>query len=207
MSGNFQASNLGRGGAENDYVLADAQDGSGTNNANFATPADGGSGRMQMYLWSGAVQKDGDVDNGIISHEFAHGISNRLTGGPAQAGCLQNNEQMGEGWSDYYGLMYTQNWATSTLTTGFSSPRAVGTYAAGQSASSVGIRSQRYCTNFNVNNKVYAATIPAESHDRGEIWCATLWDMTWNIINQVGSINPNLFDNSNLGGNSIALRW
>ena len=206
VSGNFQASNLGRGGAENDYVLADAQDGSGTNNANFATPADGGSGRMQMYLWSGAVQKDGDVDNGIISHEFAHGISNRLTGGPAQAGCLQNNEQMGEGWSDYYGLMYTQNWATSTLTTGFSSPRAVGTYAAGQSASSVGIRSQRYCTNFNVNNKVYAATIPAESHDRGEIWCATLWDMTWNIINQVGSINPNLFDNSNLGGNSIALR-
>jgi hypothetical protein len=206
VSGNFQASNLGRGGAENDYVLADAQDGSGTNNANFATPADGGSGRMQMYLWGNGVQKDGDVDNGIISHEFAHGISNRLTGGPSQAGCLQNTEQMGEGWSDYYSLMYTQNWATSTLTTGFSTPRSIGTYASGQSASSVGIRSQRYCTNFNVNNKVYAATIPTAVHDRGEIWCAALWDMTWNIINQVGFINPNLFDTVNQGGNSIALR-
>lgn len=206
VSGNFQASNLGRGGAENDYVLADAQDGSGTNNANFATPADGGSGRMQMYLWGNGIQKDGDVDNGIISHEFAHGISNRLTGGPAQAGCLQNTEQMGEGWSDYYSLMFTQNWATSTLTTGFSTPRSIGTYASGQSASSIGIRTQRYSTNFNVNNKVYAATISTAVHDRGEIWCATLWDMTWNIINQVGFINPNLFDNTNLGGNSIALR-
>ncbi len=206
VSGNFQASNLGRGGAQNDFVLADAQDGSGTNNANFATPPDGGSGRMQMYLWGNGIQKDGDVDNGIISHEFAHGISNRLTGGPAQAGCLQNAEQMGEGWSDYYSLMFTQNWATSTLTTGFSSPRSIGTYASGQSAASLGIRSQRYCTNFNVNNKVYAATISSAVHDRGEIWCAALWDMTWNIINQVGFINPNLFDTTNQGGNSIALR-
>jgi len=206
VSGNFQASNLGRGGIGNDYVLADAQDGSGTNNANFATPPDGGSGRMQMYLWSGNPQKDGDVDNGIVTHEFAHGISNRLTGGPAQAGCLSNNEQMGEGWSDYYGLMFTQNWATSTLTTGNTSPRGIGTYAIGQSATSVGIRSQRYSTNFLVNNKVYAATIPAEPHDRGEIWCAVLWDMTWNIINQVGNINPNLYDLNGGGGNTIALK-
>lgn len=206
VSGNFQASNLGRGGQQNDYVLADAQDGSGTNNANFATPSDGGSGRMQMYLWNGNPQKDGDVDNGIVSHEFAHGISNRLTGGPAQAGCLQNAEQMGEGWSDYFGLMYTQNWANSSLNTGFSTPRGIGTYASGQAATSVGIRSQRYCTNFLVNNRVYGANISAQQHDRGEIWCATLWDMTWNIINQVGSINPNIYDVNGGGGNTIALK-
>jgi hypothetical protein len=35
-------------------------------------------------------------------------LSNRLTGGPAQAGCLANAEQAGEGWSDYYALMITQ---------------------------------------------------------------------------------------------------
>lgn len=206
VSGNFQANNLGRGGAQNDYVLADAQDGGGTNNANFATPPDGGSGRMQMYLWSGNPQRDGDVDNGIICHEAAHGISNRLTGGPSQAGCLQNDEQMGEGWSDYYGLMLTQNWATATLNTGFSSPRGIGTYAVGQNSSSTGIRSQRYCTNFAVNNKVYASTIPTAVHDRGEIWCATLWDMTWNIINQVGSITPNLYNGNGTGGNVIAMK-
>jgi uncharacterized repeat protein (TIGR01451 family) len=206
VSGNFQASNQGRGGQGNDFVLADAQDGSGTNNANFATPSDGGNGRMQMYLWNGAPQKDGDLDNGVVSHEFAHGISNRLTGGPAQAGCLQNAEQMGEGWSDYFSLMYTQNWATANLNTGFSTPRGIGTYLSGQTPTGAGIRTQRYCTNFQINNRVFGANISAQVHTRGEIWCATLWDMTWNIINQVGSINPNLYDPQNAGGNSIALR-
>ena len=206
VSGNFQASNQSRGGLGNDYVFADAQDGSGTNNANFSTPADGDNGRMQMYLWSGSPQKDGDADNGVITHEYAHGISNRLTGGPSQAGCLQNEEQMGEGWSDYFALMYTQNWATATLTTGFSSPRPVGTYVVGQSPTGNGIRTKKYCTNFSINNLVYASTISSESHNRGEIWCATLWDMTWNIINQVGTINPNIYNANIEGGNSIALK-
>ena len=188
-SRNFQGDNLGRGGNQNDYVLADAQDGGGTNNANFSTPADGASGRMQMYIWTAAnPDRDGDVDNGIVAHEYAHGISNRLTGNGSS--CLQNAEQMGEGWSDYYSLMYTQDWATATLNTGFSSPRGVGTYAINQPITGAGIRSQRYTTNFAINNKVYAASIPSESHDRGEIWCAVLWDMTWGIINQVGFYQP-----------------
>lgn len=208
VSGNFQVNNQGRGGLGNDYVRAEAQDGSGTNNANFSTPADGALPRMQMYLWSGNPQKDGDVDNGIITHEFAHGISNRLAGGPAQTGCVSNAEQMGEGWSDYYSLMLTQDWANSALTDGFDKPRGIGTYAIGQPITGLGIRTQRYCTNFAINNKVYAASIPGtgQQHTRGELWCATLWDMTWNIINQVGSINPNLFNASGTGGNSIALK-
>jgi hypothetical protein len=52
-AGNFQENNYGNGGIGGDYVIADAQDGNGTNNANFSTPADGGNGRMQMYLWTG----------------------------------------------------------------------------------------------------------------------------------------------------------
>lgn len=50
---------------------------------------------------AGPDSLDGDFDNGIIAHEFGHGVSNRLTGGPSQAGCLGNGEQMGEGWSDF----------------------------------------------------------------------------------------------------------
>jgi uncharacterized repeat protein (TIGR01451 family) len=207
-AGNFQSNNLGRGGAGNDFVYADAQDGSGDNNANFATPGDGENGRMQMYLWSGNPQKDGSVDNGIICHEFAHGISNRLTGGPSQAACLQNAEQMGEGWSDYYALMYTQNWATSNLNTGFNTPRGIGNYANSQSVAGSGIRTQRYCTNFAVNSRTFSSNLPGNGlhHSRGEIWCAALWDMTWNIINQVGRINPNIYDVAGGGGNVIALR-
>ncbi|MGG9961781.1 M36 family metallopeptidase [Ferruginibacter sp. SUN106] len=205
-SANFQDDNQGRGGVGNDHVNAEAQDGSGTNNANFSTPADGGSGRMQMYLWTlSSPQRDGDVDNGIITHEHGHGISNRFTGGGI-ATCLGNAEQMGEGWSDYYCLMFTQDWSTATLNTGFNSPRGIGTYALNQPITGLGIRSQKYCTDFTVNNKVYAASIPAAPHDRGEIWCATLWDMTWNIINQNGSINANLYDLAGGGGNNIALK-
>lgn len=206
VSGNFQDDNQGRGGAGNDHVNAEAQDGGGTNNANFATPVDGSSGRMQMYLWTGTPSLDGDVDNGIIVHEYGHGISNKLTGGPANSSCLQNAEQMGEGWSDYYALMFTQDWATSTLTTGFTSPRGIGTYALNQPITGAGIRSQRYCTDFSVNSKVYLPSLPTSSHSRGEIWCATLWDMTWNIINQVGFINPNLYDIAGGGGNNIAMK-
>ena len=52
---NFQTNNFGLGGAGGDPVQAEAQDGSGTDNANFSTPADGSAPRMQMYLWSGAA--------------------------------------------------------------------------------------------------------------------------------------------------------
>ena len=206
VSGNFQDDNQGRGGAGNDHVNAEAQDGGGTNNANFATPVDGSSGRMQMYLWTGTPSLDGDVDNGIIVHEYGHGISNKLTGGPANSSCLQNAEQMGEGWSDYYALMFTQNWATSTLNTGFNSPRGIGTCALNQAITGLGIRSQKYCTDFAVNNKVYLTSLPSSPHSRGEIWCATLWDMTWNIINQVGTINSNLYNVAGGGGNTIAMK-
>ncbi|HSK05662.1 MAG TPA: M36 family metallopeptidase [Kofleriaceae bacterium] len=54
-AGNFQANNFGLGGAGNDAVNAEAQDGGGLDNANFATPTDGSSPRMQMYLWSGST--------------------------------------------------------------------------------------------------------------------------------------------------------
>ncbi len=51
-SGNGQVSNYGRGGLGGDPLLGEAQDWSGTNNANMLTPADGGSPRMQMYVWN-----------------------------------------------------------------------------------------------------------------------------------------------------------
>jgi len=58
-AGNAQASNYGRGGVEGDPLLVEAQDFSGRNNANMSTPPDGGSPRMQQYLWDGA--QDGEV--------------------------------------------------------------------------------------------------------------------------------------------------
>jgi len=51
-AGNFQNDNFGNGGADGDAVEAQAQDGGGTDNANFSTPPDGQPGRMQMYLFT-----------------------------------------------------------------------------------------------------------------------------------------------------------
>ena len=50
-SGNFQVNNYGKGGLGNDDVRAEAQDGSGRNNANFGTDVDGLRPRMQMFEW------------------------------------------------------------------------------------------------------------------------------------------------------------
>ncbi len=51
-SANAQNDNYGRGGLAGDNLLAEAQDNSGLNNANMATPSDGERPRMQMYLFS-----------------------------------------------------------------------------------------------------------------------------------------------------------
>ncbi|MBV9493545.1 MAG: M36 family metallopeptidase, partial [Acidobacteria bacterium] len=60
-SGNAQASNFGRGGAQNDRLRAEGQDVSGRNNANMATPADGASPRMQMFLFDSNAIKYFDI--------------------------------------------------------------------------------------------------------------------------------------------------
>ena len=66
-AGSFQEYNFKRGGNEGDAVIANAQDGSGYNNANFATPPDGQKPRMRMYVWNVVdPNRDGDLESGII---------------------------------------------------------------------------------------------------------------------------------------------
>jgi subtilisin-like proprotein convertase family protein len=209
VSGNFQTNNLSRGGLGNDQVEAQAQDGSGTNNANFGTPPDGASGRMQMYLWTTATpNRDGDVDNGIVAHELGHGVSNRLFGGPANSSCVNNGEHQGEGISDYIALMTTQNWATTTAASMFASERGIGTYALAQATTGLGIRSQRFSPDLTKNTLKYSTTLPGAVHDRGERWCAAAWHATYEIINQSGVISPSIYFNGTNGnaGNVAAFR-
>ncbi len=353
-SGNFQINNYGNGGNGGDFVFADAQDGSGINNANFGTPPDGGAPRMQMYLWSppgivlgtfmtvnngplagqylafdsnfggtplptvtpitadlvlvedddagastdpndgcdnitnaaalngkiavvrrgncnftvkvqsaeaaGAVavvvvnnlpsdpirmggtgtgigipaimifqsageaiitelmnggtinasllndgsgvdteQRDGDLDNVIIAHEYGHGISNRLTGGPSAAGCLQNQEQMGEGWSDYFGLMLTMK--TGDIA---EDARGIGTYALGQSGAGLGLRTKSYSRDLLINDFTYnSIKTEAIPHGVGSVWTTMLWDLTWDLIDEYG-FDADIYNGN--GGNNIALQ-
>ncbi len=203
-AGNFQENNYGNGGLGSDYVNAEAQDGGGINNANFFTPPDGLNPRMQMFLWNlTAPQRDGDLDNGIIAHEYGHGISNRLTGGPANVACLQNAEQMGEGWSDWQSVLLTMR-PGDTATTN----RGVGTYVLNQPTTGVGIRPAPYNTNFAVNNYTYS-NLPgmAVPHGVGFVWNTMLWEMNWELINVYG-FEANIYDTSPIteGGNILAYR-
>lgn len=204
-AGNFQQNNFSNGGAGSDYVKAEAQDGAdggNRNNANFATPPDGTSGRMQMYLWDQtSPERDGDLDNGIILHEYGHGISTRLTGGPSNSSCLSNPEQMGEGWSDWIALVLTAVPADTPTT-----HRAMGTYVLGQSASGGGIRPAPYTTDMAINgytyNNIKTQAIP---HGVGFVWATMLWDMYWLLVGEHG-YNPNLYAGWDTGGNNLALQ-
>ncbi|MBK6754924.1 MAG: M36 family metallopeptidase [Flavobacteriales bacterium] len=201
VSGNFQLNNYGNGGAGNDEVDADAQDGSGTNNANFGTPPDGSSPRMQMFRWTQTTPaRDSDLDNGIIVHEYGHGISNRLVGGPSNTSCLFNAEQMGEGWSDYFGLMLTIEPGDQGT-----DARGIGTYVLGQPVTGLGIRPSPYSTNFGVNAYTYASTNSglSQPHGIGFVWCTMLWELTWDLIAQYG-FDPDIYNGT--GGNNIAMQ-
>src|SRR6185503_7167127 len=85
-AGNFQIDNFGHGGADNDPVNAEAQDGSGLDNANFATPNDGSSPRMQMFLWSGisgdAFVTVGATDTAAFGAVFGPAITPAGVAGP-----------------------------------------------------------------------------------------------------------------------------
>jgi hypothetical protein len=198
--GNFQVNNYGNGGLGNDDVRAEAQDGSGTNNANFFTPSDGQRPRMQMYVGTNPTPDvDGDFDNMVIVHEYGHGISNRLTGGPGNVSCLDNSEQMGEGWSDWYGLMLTMQ-SNDTRT----ESRGVGNYLFGQPISGPGIRPSPYSTNFAVNNFTYQRTrTQAVPHGVGFVWATILWEATWDLIDSLGGTIGDIYDANGPHGNQI----
>lgn len=345
-AGNFQENNYNRGGLGNDPVRSEAQDGGGTNNANFATPPDGQAPRMQMFLWdqgrselltvlepesivggfeagtasfgpaitetpiigsvvravdgssqpelacqsivngaevsgkiamvrrgecffkqkvrnaqlagaiaviicnfeesligmgdvasvptvnipsvmlknsacqlirqaldigqevvvklqqptsTGPARVDGGFDNGIIAHEYGHGISNRLTGGPSQADCLFNGEQMGEGWSDFFTLIMTAKPGDSG-----SQGRGIGNFAVRSAPNGSGIRRLPYSADPSINRQSYDDIIGTTApHPLGEIWVGMVWDLYWRLVDEYGW-DEDLVNGT--GGNNIAIR-
>ncbi|HJW28170.1 MAG TPA: M36 family metallopeptidase, partial [Saprospiraceae bacterium] len=152
-------------------------------------------------IQTGPVEKDGSIDNSVISHEFGHGISTRLTGGPSNSTCLQTEEAggMGEGWSDFFAL------ATSVQTgdTGIKK-RGIGTYVVKESAAGDGIRSYPYCTDMAINPHTYTDVASnTEVHAVGEVWCTMLWDMYWAFVEAYGLDLDPVHGN---GGNNIAIQ-
>lgn len=125
--------------------------------------------------------KNSSFDNGVMIHEYGHGISNRLTG--QGYSCLTSLEQMGEGWSDFFALMLTNSPnATADV------PRGIGTYSTNSSTTSGGIRQYKYSPNMSINPHTYADTnsTGGQPHAVGEIWATMLWDLHWKMAEKYG---------------------
>lgn len=202
---NFQQDNFGRGGVGNDRVLAEAQDSSGTNNANFSTPPDGTSGRMQMYLWTGTPVRDGDLDQEVMFHELTHGTSNRLH---ANGSGLNTDASagMGEGWSDFYaismlailspdgddgkrlyamGAYDTRNYYRAIRRFPYAVKSAVA--ANGRSHNPLTL-ADIDPTQINVNDAAFpvAPGSATQVHNQGEVWASSLFEMRAKLIEKYG---------------------
>ncbi|MDX2360531.1 MAG: T9SS-dependent M36 family metallopeptidase [Crocinitomicaceae bacterium] len=144
---------------------------------------------------------DGDFDNGIVAHEFGHGISTRLTGGAGSSNCLYNAEQMGEGWSDWFGLMLTIEPGDQA-----GDGRGIGTFASGEPITGGGIRPAPYSTNWSINNYTYGATNDvngvSEPHGIGFVWCTMIWDLNWAMIDVYG-FDSDVYNGT--GGNNMTM--
>ena len=204
-AGNFQAFNYSSGMPGGDAVVAQAQQGADIGVSNigaFSTPPDGSPPRMLLSLWNLTDPlRDADLSNTVIVHEYAHGLTSRLTGGPANVSCLGHEETGTEGWSDWYALVLTAEASDSATT-----PRGIGNYLLGTPPGDPGFRPAPYTTDLAVNDFTYADIATATSfHNVGFVWGTMLWDVYWRLVEAHG-FNPDLYDPWETGGNNLALQ-
>ena len=118
-----------------------------------------------------------------------------------QVSCLNNAEQMGEGWSDFLDLAFTAVPGDMPNT-----PRGIASYLVFQDPSGVGIRPTPYTTNMSVNPATYASIASnTQVHFVGYVWASMLWEVYWNLVTSHG-YNPNLYADWQAGGNNLTLQ-
>jgi uncharacterized repeat protein (TIGR01451 family) len=138
---------------------------------------------------------DGDFDNGIIAHEYGHGISSRLTG----TTCLSGDEQGGEGWSDFFALAMTAKEGDFA-----EQSRGIGTYVSAEQNDGRGIRSYPYSRDMALNPMTYDNIITESvPHGVGSVWATMLWDLYWNFVDVYGYDNDRY---NGTGGNNMVMQ-
>lgn len=226
VAGNMQQNNYGRGGTTagaNDAVQGFAQDDAdigSTDNAFMATPQDGFKPEVHMFVWDlSSPQRDGDFEADVVFHELGHGINHRLVNGGGPLGSILSGPQAGaldEGSADFDGLFFSNG-----LTTSFTKATPSATWVLGEPINGQGIRRFPYSTNKDINPLTYNDFDPSqvdvnfppnppfnpelgpvdESHNGGEIWTNTMWEMESNLVAKYG-FSSNLATGT--GGNNRA---
>ncbi|KAI9592594.1 Fungalysin metallopeptidase-domain-containing protein [Syncephalis fuscata] len=195
-AGNFQEDNGSKGGLGGDAIAAHALDsydlpeGSETrNNAALFPEPDGKRSVMVMFGFNGLKpDRDGDLENDIVSHEYGHGISHRLTGGPASISCMDGEE-------------------TAAWTKASDKPTKnveMGWYVTGQN-----IRNYPYSTNMATNPLTYNflndSKWLSEPHNMGEVWANMLYEVYWALVNKLG-FHKDKYSADVTKGNTLALQ-
>lgn len=162
--GNFQVDNFGRGGDGGDPFRISVQSDDALFNAFARTLPDGESGRIDLgvFFLDFGETRDTAVDGDVVIHEYVHGVSNRLVGGPDVVDCLFREQPgaVGEAISDYFPISL------------YDDP-VVGEYVTGDTER--GARRASYAAN---PRTLADLGDPAfEVHDDGEILAAALWDL------------------------------
>lgn len=196
-SGNFQGNNFGRGGKGEDQTFCLLHDGQASNSAFFLSPPDGSNGIMSIARFhSEHGVRDASFDNDLIQHEYMHGITSRLVGGPENPNCMQARtaQALAEGYSDFMAIILRLRASDSRFT-----PIAIGKYVAWNALK--GIRTRPYTSDLRLNFLTFRdLSTRSEVHDMGEIWAATLHDVLWNLITRHG-IEKDIFSVQSKAGN------
>jgi len=152
---------------------------------------------MIMCLWTNSTPKrDFSWDTGVMIHEIGHGISNRLIGGPNNVSCLNNTQQAGEGFSDWWALAYTHEVGDQGTDV-----RGSGTYILGQPTNGGGVRPQPYSTDPLVNDFTYESINGASHpHGLGTVWAQAAWEVYWALVDKHG-FDPDLYNAMGGSGN------
>ena len=164
QAGNFQDDNFGRGGISGDGMLVEVHNGFTANpeTSNTQTPP---LQHPRMELEVNGIY-DGAMDEDLISHEYTHGVSNRLLNGEATGGGLPFGPQtwaLGEGWSDF-------------MSTSITDDPIAGEYICGHPPT--GCPLYPYDASPLVYSDLCTLTNGGcEPHRDGEIWTAALWDI------------------------------
>ena len=162
---NFQQDNFGRGGLPGDPVDARSFSAAVFGTASMSRTIDGDSSPVMRMGLVTSTNRHTAFDSSVVFHELMHGVTNRLVGGGGLTNLADpQSSGMGEGWSDF-----------DACTINNSTVRA---WVVNQPG---GIRGFPYDSNFPDHFGMLGTGRYNEEHNIGEIWCATLMEMTRNI--------------------------
>lgn len=179
--GNFQENNYGRGGVGGDAVVIEIRKGGGTNNASWVVAPEGSPPTLRFYEWTMTdPRREGSFQADVAAFTYMQIVQARLT----QAGCVANAERPEIGYSDFFGALVTNDFATTTPAT----PRGLATWLMGQPVNGTGIRAYPYSSDMAVDPLTYADSATVSSpHGIGTIYASALWDLAWKMVERDGA--------------------